>query len=158
MLGTFAVGKTSLVRRFVSGIYSEDYLTTMGAKVEKKSIVLEDQPVDLMVWDLNGEDRFQALQLDYVEGSAGYLLVVDKSRRSSLEAAHALHQKVRLALGPVPFILVVNKSDLPDAWDEQDRELRQLEEQGWPIRHTSAKTGTGVDAVFETLARTILER
>ncbi|MBX2818217.1 MAG: GTP-binding protein [Rhodothermaceae bacterium] len=157
MLGSFAVGKTSLVRRFVSGIYSEDYITTIGARVEKKCITIEDRPLNLLVWDLNGEDKFQKLNMDYVQGSEGYLLVIDKTRPASLEVAHTLHQKAQIVLGDIPFILVINKSDLPDAWDAQEKEIEQLREQGWIIKTTSAKTGTGVDEVFESLARLIMQ-
>lgn len=156
MLGSFSVGKTSLVRRFVSNIYSEEYITTIGARVEKKSMVLNEKPLNLLVWDLNGEDKFQKLNMDYVLGSDGYLLVIDKTRPASLQVAHTLHQKAQLVVGEIPFILVVNKSDLPDAWDTQEKELDQLREQGWIIMTTSAKTGTGVDEVFESLASMIV--
>ena len=61
MLGTFAVGKTSLVAQFVHDIFSEKYLTTIGVKITKKSLELGGQPIELLLWDLNGEDRFQKL-------------------------------------------------------------------------------------------------
>ena len=157
MLGTFAVGKTSLVRRFTSGIFSEKYLTTMGARVEKKTTSVQNTTIELLVWDLNGEDRFQELHMDYVQGAAGYLLVFDQSRRSSLEAAHSLHQKVQMTIGQVPFILVVNKADLQQPWEGQAEELEQLKQQGWVIHMTSAKTGMGVDEVFDSLAHMIMQ-
>ncbi len=155
MLGTFAVGKSSLVRRYVKGLYSDKYLTTMGAKVDKKTVHVDDKQVDLLLWDLNGEDRFQELSMEYVQGTAGYLLVVDRTRRSSLEAAHALQQKVEHAIGPLPFLLVLNKSDLSDTWETQERELQQLRDRGWQICETSAKMGTGVEEVFSQLAHMI---
>ncbi len=157
MLGTFAVGKTSLVRRYVKGIFSEKYLTTMGAKVDKKTVKIDETTVDLLLWDLNGEDRFQELSMDYVQGSAGYLLVLDCTRRSSFEAGHHLQQKVQQEIGTVPFIVVFNKADLDNKWENQEREIRQMEELGWTIVYTSAKTGTGVEEVFETLTRMILD-
>ena len=156
MLGTFAVGKTSLVRRYVKGIFSDKYLTTMGAKVDKKTVDFEDKTVDLLLWDLNGEDRFQELSMDYVQGTAGYLLVIDSTRRSSFDAGHHLRQKVENAIGTVPFVVVFNKSDLNQAWENQDKEIQQLEESGWTIMHTSAKTGTGVEEVFKTLTKMIM--
>ena len=156
MLGSFAVGKTSLVRRFVSNIYSEDYITTIGARVEKKSLTINERPINLLVWDLNGEDKFQKLHMEYIQGSDGYLLVVDKTRHASLQVAHTLHQKAQIVVGDIPFILVVNKADLSEKWDSQDKELEQLKEQGWIIMTTSAKMGTGVDEVFEKLARLII--
>jgi GTPase SAR1 family protein len=94
--------------------------------------------------------------MDYVQGAAGYLLVVDSTRRSSLEAAHALQQKVEHAIGRLPFVLVLNKSDLDESWEKQDREIQQFRDRGWRVFETSAKTGTGVEEVFHTLAQMIL--
>ena len=157
MLGSFAVGKTSLVRRFVKGIFSDKYLTTMGAKIDKKTVIIDGKQVDLLLWDLNGEDRFQELSMDYVQGAAGYLLVIDSTRQSSLDAAHTLHQKVQSVIGSVPFILVLNKIDMNKKWDACERDMLQLEEQGWTIYRTSAKTGTGVDEVFSNLAQMLID-
>ena len=74
MLGTLAVGKTSLVRRFVQSMFGENYKTTIGVKVDKKTVTLEGREVQLMLWDLAGEDRFNGLQTTYVRGSAGLIL------------------------------------------------------------------------------------
>lgn len=157
MLGTFAVGKTSLVRRFVRGVFDEKYLTTMGAKVDKKSVRVGDVGVDLLLWDLNGEDRFQALSMEYVRGAAGYLLVIDRTRPATLEAAHALQQKVVHAVGPLPFIVLINKSDQPGHWDRQPDDLDALRGSGWVFHETSAKTGTGVDEAFTNLACRLID-
>lgn len=156
MLGTFAVGKTSLVRRFVRGQFSEKYLTTMGAKVDKKTVVLPEATMDLLVWDLNGEDRFQALSMDYVRGAAGYLLVADQTRPATLEAAHAIQQKVEQALGALPFALLVNKTDLLAGAPRRSDEMDALRAGGWILFDTSAKTGMGVDDAFTHLARQLL--
>lgn len=156
MLGTFAVGKTSLVRRFVRGQFSEKYLTTMGAKVDKKTVVLPEATMDLLVWDLNGEDRFQALSMDYVRGAAGYLLVADHTRPATLEAAHAIQQKVEQALGVLPYALLVNKTDLVGDVVRRTDELDALRAGGWMLFETSAKTGMGVDDAFTHLARRLL--
>ena len=94
--------------------------------------------------------------MEYVQGAAGYLLVVDSTRQSSLEAAHALNQKVQSVIGSVPFILVLNKTDLNKKWNSCDREMEKLQEQGWAVQHTSAKTGTGVDEVFTRLAHMLI--
>ena len=128
----------------------------MGAKVDKKTVNFGDKTVDLLLWDLNGEDRFQELSMDYVQGTAGYLLVIDSTRRSSFEAAHQLRQKVENEIGPVPFIVVFNKADLNQQWENQDKEIQQLEDSGWTIMHSSAKTGTGVEEIFQTLTEMIM--
>ena len=155
MLGTFAVGKSSLVRRYVRGEYDDAYLTTMGAQIEKKRVDLGDMKVDLVVWDLNGEDRFQDLFLGYLHGAAGYLLVVDATRKPSLELAYNLQRKVEREVGSLPFVTLINKVDLANPWEDQPADIEALQQRGWDIRMTSAKTGTGVDKAFESLARRV---
>ena len=58
MLGAFAVGKTSLVKQYVSGIFSEKYHTTVGVKIDKKMVEVDGQSMTLILWDLHGEDEF----------------------------------------------------------------------------------------------------
>ena len=57
MLGAFGVGKTSLVRRYVESIFSDTYLTTVGVKIDKKTLNVGDEPVTLILWDIAGEDE-----------------------------------------------------------------------------------------------------
>ena len=75
MLGGFSVGKTSLVKRYVQSIFSESYLTTVGVKIDKKTVTLVDREVHLILWDLAGEDDMSSLRMSYLRGSAGYVLV-----------------------------------------------------------------------------------
>ena len=97
MLGGFAVGKTSLVARFVRSIFSEKYLTTVGVKIDKKAVMAGDREVTLVLWDINGQDEFQDVQESYLRGMSGYLLVVDGTRRATLETAAKLRIKGKLA-------------------------------------------------------------
>jgi hypothetical protein len=157
MLGVFAVGKTSLVQRFVKSIFSEKYLTTVGVKIDKKTIDMGDRSVDLMLWDLHGEDEFQKLQMSYLRGASGYLLVVDGTRASSLEGAMNLKEKVDGALGEIPFLVLLNKADLSDQWELDTEKLTELESRGWSMLKTSAKSGMGVEEAFRNLALRTLE-
>ena len=68
MLGSFAVGKTSLIRRFVESIYSEAYHTTVGVKIDKRVVRHNDSEVTLVLWDLYGEDEFQKMRWSYLRG------------------------------------------------------------------------------------------
>lgn len=156
MLGTLAVGKTSLVRRFIEGIYSEDYHTTIGVKIDKKPVREGGQEVNLVLWDILGEDRFQKVQPSYWRGMFGYLLVVDGTRRNTLDEALALNQRVLDTGLKVPAILLVNKADLADQWEIADDRLAQLTQTGWEIMRTSAKTGENVDAAFSRLTLKML--
>jgi GTPase SAR1 family protein len=84
MLGGFSVGKTSLVKRYVDSVFSETYLTTVGVKIDKKTVDLSDRIVNLILWDLAGEDDIASLRMSYLRGTAGYVLVADGTRPSTI--------------------------------------------------------------------------
>ena len=157
MLGSFAVGKTSLVRRFVESIFSEAYLTTVGVRVEKKVIHVENQDVTLILWDLSGDDEIQPLRMSYLSGTSGLFLVADGTRRATLAKAVAIKTAADKLFGHVPFVLVLNKSDLADQWEADAQKEKELTSRGWTIFHTSAKTGEGVEQAFYTLARAVVQ-
>jgi small GTP-binding protein len=157
LLGGFAVGKTSLVRRFVTGMFSELYQTTIGVTIENKTLLVGDQNVALMIWDLYGEDDFQKMRESYLRGSSGYILVADGMRRSTLDTAEALHQLAQSTLGPVPFVLMVNKADQLKEWEIDEATLARLRHKGWLVFTGSAKTGDGVPELFMRLTQTLLE-
>ncbi|QTA90363.1 Rab family GTPase [Desulfonema magnum] len=157
MLGAFSVGKTSLVQRFVKSMFSDKYLTTVGVKIDKKTISVNGQEVNLLLWDIYGEDNFQKVQMSYIRGASGYFLVVDGTRRSTLNTALELRERVEENIGNVPFILLFNKSDLEDEWEIDDEIIDQLSEDGLTVLRTSAKTGTGVEDAFLLLANKMLE-
>ncbi|MDZ4700421.1 MAG: Rab family GTPase [Rhodothermales bacterium] len=155
-LGTSAVGKSSLVARFVKGIFSDQYLTTIGVKIDKKTVTARGQKVDLLIWDLNGEDRFQKLSMNYLRGTAGYLLVIDGTRRSTMDAAIALHHKAQATIGDVPFVVLINKADISSEWEVREDEIAEMRARGWNIQHTSARTGAGVEKAFIDLAHKLV--
>ena len=157
MVGAFAVGKTSLVQRYVKSMFSEKYLTTVGVKIDKKAMNIGSDSVDLMLWDLQGEDEFQRLQVSYLKGSSGYFLVADGTREWTLDKARELKDKVEESVGKLPFMLLLNKADLPDSWEIEESKLSALVDSGWSIIKTSAKTGEGVEEAFRALALKTLE-
>lgn len=156
MLGSFSVGKTSLVRRFVKSIFSEAYHTSIGVKVDKKVVRANDEEVTLVLWDIHGEDAYQKIRMSYLRGMSGYLLVVDGTRRQTLDDALALNERVIEEAGRVPAILVFNKSDLADKWELDTARESELAAAGWNILRTSAKTGDSVEEVFSQLAAATL--
>ena len=156
LLGSFAVGKTSLVSRFVTSLFSEKYHTTIGVKIDKKLVNLHDQEVSLIIWDLAGEDEFQRVATSYLQGASGYLLVADITRRATLDKAIMLQKRARMVMGDVPFHLLVNKADLADDREIDDQILEELSKQGWSFLKTSAKTGSEVEAAFLNLAQAMI--
>lgn len=152
MIGGFSVGKTSLVQRFVQSIFSDKYLTTVGVKIDKKVVALPQKTVNLILWDLAGEDDIASLRMTYMRGAAGYALVADGTRHSTLDVALALRKRVEADYGPLPFVLLINKHDLKDQWEISDAELLQLRHDGLWIEPSSARTGENVEQAFTSLA------
>ncbi|UCI08763.1 Rab family GTPase [Mesorhizobium sp. B1-1-8] len=152
MLGGFSVGKTSLVRRFVSSVFSDTYLTTVGVKIDKKTVDLDGRTVNLILWDLAGEDDLASLRLSYLRGASGYLLVADGTRRSTLDVALSIQQRVEAEFGSLPFALLLNKNDLTDQWVIGDDDVAKLRKNGLWVRSSSARTGEGVEEAFRDLA------
>jgi len=158
MLGAFAVGKTSLVRRFVTSRFSDQYQTTIGVKVDKKTVAVDGRSVNLILWDLYGEDDYQKLRLSYLRGASAYLLVADGMRRATLDVAVQLQRTAAEVLGPVPFFLLANKADLVNEWEVSQDDLDELVRKGWRLITTSAKTGDGVEQAFRLLADALVGR
>jgi len=157
MLGAFAVGKTSLVQRFVNSMFSERYKTTLGVKIDKKQMVIEDQDIDMILWDLAGEDEFMKVRSSYLRGSSGAILVADGTRPETLETAVELNHKVNREVGYIPFLLLINKSDLKKDWLLHQERIDQLKELGWDIIDVSALDNDNVEYAFQKLASEIYQ-
>lgn len=158
MLGAFAVGKTSLVSKFVHSIFSDKYHTTIGVKIDKKPVTLLRGEMELILWDIYGEDDFQKVRMSYLQGASAYLLVADGTRAETLEVAASLQRAAEKEIGKVPFVLALNKVDLADQWQVDRAALETAGELGWKIVRTSAKTGEGVEEAFLILARAMASR
>ena len=156
MLGGFAVGKTSLVRRFVRHLFSDQYQTTIGVTVEKKTLTVDGQDLMLMLWDLYGEDEFQRVRESYLRGSSGYILVIDGTRQATLDTVLALQQTAVAVLGHVPFVLMINKVDLRSEWEIDEAAIQRLQDRGWRVVLSSAQSGQGVEEALGELSRQIL--
>jgi hypothetical protein len=155
MLGGTSVGKTSLVARYVRNLFSDKYLSSIGVKVDKKVVAVDGHEAALVLWDIHGDDQFQAIRTSYLRGTSGYLLVVDGTRRTTLEKALDIKRTVDQAIGELPFILVLNKADLTEQWDLSAADEDELQSK-YTVLRSSAKTGEGVEEAFLRLARAII--
>ncbi|MBA3607028.1 MAG: GTP-binding protein [Chthoniobacterales bacterium] len=157
LLGTSGVGKTSLVAQFVHSMFSEKYLTTVGVKIDKKTVKVDGTEVTLVIWDLAGDDDFQRLQTSYLRGTSGYLLVADGTPRVTLDQVLELQKRVAETLGGAPFLLALNKADLTAQWEVEEARLASLVAQNFSVLKTSAKEGAGVEEAFAELARRMIQ-
>lgn len=153
LLGAFAVGKTSLIRRYVQSVFDEKYISTIGVKVDKKSLTVFDREMQLLIWDIQGKESTQAVPESYLRGMAGCLFVMDGTRKETLGSLQALQRQVRTVAGAVPFVVLINKLDLYSQWEIKEKDVAQLVDRQFRVLRTSAKTGEQVEQAFQLLAQ-----
>lgn len=163
IIGESEVGKNSLIRRFVDRQFSDEYLSTVGVQISRKTLELQgiNPPyqlnLQLLIWSLTGHPKFSAIAPTYLQGSIGAIAVADLTRPETIKRLPE-HIQLFLAINPKGFIIVaLNKCDLIEP--EQLEALIQLNhlEQVSGIYLTSAKTGSYVDEIFLHIAYKILE-
>lgn len=159
LIGAFAVGKTSLVRRFVHGVFDERYLTTLGVKIDTKTVELDDETVKLVVWDVEGSDPgddgesgARSRMRAYLQGADGVLLVADGTRATTIKAARDILGDFANQHPDIPVILMLNKSDLADQWQVDQQRLEDFPGLSQSFT-TSALSGENVEATFISLAK-----
>ncbi len=167
LVGEAAVGKTSLIRRYVLNDFDDKYITTLGAKVSKKEMEF-DVPnngirvgMDMTIWDIMGEKGFRDLVKEaFFVGTRGILAVCDITRYGTLKELDDWVQSVFKVAGSIPVIFAVNKVDLKDEVllmygdTELDQASRAFDAH---YLYTSAKTGENVEEAFRMLGERIVE-
>jgi len=149
LLGPFCVGKTSLIRKYIFNIYSEKYLSTVGVKIDKKTVTLKTgEEVMLMLWDLEGKEASESVTETYLRGMSGFILVADGTRPDTLVCVQKILNKMKNLFPGVPCILLINKFDLKDQWTVKKEDFSAFTSEGIDVSFTSAKDGTGVEEAF----------
>src|SRR6266566_6008901 len=164
MAGEATVGKTSLIRRYVLDEYDDRYIATLGTKITKKVMSVQDPKragpvtVHAILWDIMGTPTLRDLLKEaYYHGAEGIFAVADQTRKETLAALDAWARSIRSVAGDIPTFGLVNKEDLdPDPEFAAGEIEAFFEKRGWPWLYTSAKTGVGVEEGFRRLAETIL--
>jgi len=172
LVGDFGVGKTSLIRQFVDRQFSDKYLSTVGVKISRKLVSISDSASDvantspeelkqlqLIIWDIEGSTRFKGITPSYLQGAKGALIVGDITRQSSMQNLKE-HVQLFQSINPrSQVIIALNKVDLVTV---QKRDtlfqalLMEFAKLKISVHITSAKTGEGVDEIFQNLAHQIL--
>lgn len=166
LLGPPAVGKTSLVLRYVKDFFKNDYLTTLGADFLIKELVMDkfDTKIKLCIWDIGGQSRWETLRPVYLQGADGAILVFDLTKRSTFQQLPKWIMDLETYAGHdfTPYVIVGNKLDLCT----EELELREvpseaLEQFGMEQKkfafETSAKSGDGIEQMFVRLALEVLK-
>lgn len=159
VVGDFAVGKTSVIERFVNNQFSDKYLTTVGVKIDTTELEFEDLGVHhkLVIWDVAGSDRFSHAEFAYLRGASGYLFVADGTRPDTLRAIEDLRSQINEQYGDKSAVLLVNKNDLKADFAISDDTIAALAGSFDYCCTTSAKTGDNVEQAIARLARRIIE-
>ena len=164
LVGDFGVGKTSLMRRFVDRQFSDQYLSTIGVKISRKVVKVapyypERQEVQLLIWDVEGQTKFQSINRGYLQGSAGAIVVADLSRQNTIDRLRE-HLDLVCTANPrgVKLIAAFNKSDLVAPETLETFHNCQDPSQELHTYITSAKTGENVDEIFQKLACLTLQK
>jgi small GTP-binding protein len=160
IVGEYAVGKTSLSERFVNQHFSEEYLTTVGVRIDTKIVEAPPlrAPQKLVIWDVAGTDRFGATEFAYLRGAAGYVFVADGTRPETLETALGLNDQIEEQYGRQARVLLLNKKDMDAQWGLTPTAIEDAGGKFDAVFLTSAKTGDEVEAAFECVAERIASR
>ncbi len=162
IIGPGAVGKTSLLHRFVENKFSFRYKLTIGADFLSKIIDYNDSTVKLQIWDIGGQDRYKFLRSSFFDGANGALIVFDISRWHTFEELEDWLSDLREYAGKnIPFAVIGNKVDLIDKRDElyerESGEVFAKKEETFYIE-TSAKTGEKVEEAFLNLTEKMVKK
>jgi small GTP-binding protein len=163
LLGDGAVGKTSLIRRFVVDKFGDEYIATIGTKVTKKDIKLkkggEDCYVTLMIWDVLGQRGYSAVQASSFRGSQGALIVYDVTRPETLQALTEYWiPRLYESVGKIPIVVVGNKVDLVERrrpHEEDAKEFCAAYDSAFYL--SSAKSGENVEKIFKNIGKEMME-
>ncbi|MHA1650570.1 MAG: Rab family GTPase [Candidatus Helarchaeota archaeon] len=158
LVGDEAVGKTSLILRYIDNTFNENYTPTLGVNFLVKDLELYGT-TRLIIWDIGGQESWKAKLHIYLKGADGAILVFDLTRPTTFLSLEEWVQKVHDIAGKeTPFIIVGNKNDLTDLCRVKDKEIKKFlkKQKHSTFFKSSAKTGENVEKFFEDIARKII--
>ncbi len=161
LLGDGAVGKTSLIKKFVDDSFDDKYIKTFGTKVSKKQVVI-NRPEDeffltFLIWDILGQRVHNNLHSTYYKGAAAAFIVCDVTRKETMDKLEDWISVFRGVNDAAPIVLLGNKSDLLDDKGPADAQIKAVADKFNLSYHlTSAKTGADVEESFLELGNEVI--
>ncbi|MEE9150578.1 MAG: Rab family GTPase [Thermoplasmata archaeon] len=159
VIGEAAVGKTSLIRRFVLDKFDDRYIATLGTKTTAKElhITMDNEVIilKLQIWDVLGLRCFSNLQKSTYKGANGAFIVLDLTRKGTLFAFMGWLLSLYEVTGEIPVVLLANKNDLKAEFGKSEIE-KLVMDYSFPYYLTSAKTGENVNNAFNTLGKMMI--
>ena len=159
VIGDIAVGKTSLIRRYIDNTFSDDYKASISCENKNKKVDIDGETVaDMQIWDTAGEEKFMSITRQYYNNSHGALVIYDLTNKDSfIKMSKWIKDLKDNAPENITIMIVGNKSDLPNKKVNLESELKYYKEK-YEHFEVSAKTGTNVSLAFEKLAFKIIEK
>jgi len=159
VIGDIAVGKTSLIRRYIDNTFSDDYKASISCENKNKKVDIDGETVaDMQIWDTAGEEKFMSITRQYYTNSHGALVIYDLTNKDSfIKMSKWIKDLKDNAPENITIMIVGNKSDLTNKKVNLENELKNYKEK-YEHFEVSAKTGTNVSLAFEKLAFKIIEK
>jgi small GTP-binding protein len=148
ILGNFGVGKTSLIRKFVTDEFSSDYKVTVGVHVLKKDVTINNTTFSLILWDLEGTDNLQKINSAYLSGSHAFIYVYDLKRPYNAIELEDNINFLKSSYNVEILKIVGNKVDLLTKEEFQNIKNQSIQ----PNFLSSAKTGENIEKLFREIA------
>lgn len=153
LVGHFGVGKSSLIKRYVENVFSDNYIVTIGVHISKKVISIEGKEITFVLWDIEGKDDLKKIRPAYLIGTSGFVYVIDPTRVQTYENFHDEYNFIQSSFPSAKIVTVANKSDIIDV----DAFKKQLEFLNINLDFiTSAKTGDTVNEIFYELGKSLI--
>ncbi len=155
-MGDPAVGKTSLILRFVEDRFDKEYKASIGVDIMSKTITIEDKVARLVIWDIASQEKFKRFRSSFYLQANGILVVFDLTRKETLESVDDWVQEVREHTESIEMVLIGNKSDLiTQRQITPDIVQKWVSRHGCPYIETSALKGEAVEEAFQQLTHII---
>jgi len=160
LIGNEAVGKTSLILRYINNTFNESYIATLGVNFSTKDLLINGEDTRLIIWDIGGQEVWKAKLPLYLKGADGAIIVFDLTRPLTFISVEDWIIRLKNIAGNVPFVVIGNKNDLTALHNVKDEDVEKLlKKQDYShFYKASAKSGENVETFFEAIAKEIIQK